>query len=154
MRKIHFNSQRSPVSKRGAPSTPTGGFALRERTRFAPPSKGHTGPRRCQRGERWRELVWAGHPCCVQPEVDGPGLRRRRPRWRERDGAWHPHRETLLGALLAEALRTGPLPRPAWAHPGMTLHPLGSASLLSPESLEAGILSGDCSAQGCKRDFC
>ena len=24
----------------------------------------------------------------------------RRPRWRERDGAWHPHHETLLGALL------------------------------------------------------
>ena len=102
----------------------------------------------------WRELVWAGHPFCVQPEVMMAWTQAGRGHDGERYSPWHPHRETLLGALLAEALRTGPLPRPAWARPGMTLHPLGCASLLSPESLEAGILSGSCRAQGCKRDFC
>lgn len=54
-----------------------------------------------ERRAGWRELVWAGDPCCVQPEVmvawtqAGEGHDGQRGTVRGT-----PHRKTLLGALL------------------------------------------------------
>ena len=108
-----------------------------------------------ERRAGWRELVWVGDPCCVQPEVMVA--------WTQAGEGHDGQRGTVRGTPITrpfsehscpETLMTGPLPRLAWARPGMTFHLLGSASLLSPESPEAGILSGNCGAQGCTRGFC